>query len=123
MIEEGMQIIVIEDNEDDAARLVKFLHSHFNNKVVVISDGADAVNFLLFNGDTKPMLVLLDLVLPSVDGIEIFNIIRSEPESRSISVIFMVSSLHAKDYIESLGLHPDGYWRKATCESDPCRIE
>jgi CheY-like chemotaxis protein len=123
MIEEGMEIIVIEDNEDDAARLVKFLRSHFDNKVIVITDGADAVNFLLFNADTTPKLVLLDLVLPSVDGIEIFNIIRSEPESRSISVVFMISSVRAKEYIESLGLHPDGYWRKATCESDPCRIE
>jgi DNA-binding response OmpR family regulator len=119
-----MEIVLIEDNEDDAERMVKFLTSQFKNPIRVIRDGAEAVEFLMFETDSRPKLILLDLVLPSVDGIEIFRIIRSEPERRKLSVIFLISSLNTKTYIESLGIHPDGYLKKpTTSDLIPTRIE
>ncbi|MBT1702249.1 response regulator [Chryseosolibacter indicus] len=115
-MKEDLEIVLIEDNEDDAERLIKFLRSHVNNKIRYIQDGAEAVKFLLFESDGAPKLILLDLVLPSVDGFEVFDIIRSEPKERELSVIFLVSSLRSKEYVESLGVKPDGYLIKPKLE-------
>lgn len=122
-MKEGLEIVLIEDNEDDAERLIKFLRSHVDNNIRYIQDGAEAVKFLLFESDHVPKLILLDLVLPSVDGFELFNIIRSEPKERGLSVIFLVSSIRSKEYIESLGIKPDGYLIKPRLEENfPVRL-
>lgn len=122
-MKEQMEIVVIEDNEEDAARILKFLHTHFSNDVIYISDGAEAVSFLMFRSDSKPKLILLDVILPSVDGIELFHIIRAEPRSREIYVVFLINSLQTKEYIESRGITPNGYLLKPKNHSLPCRIE
>jgi CheY-like chemotaxis protein len=119
----AMEIILIEDNEEDAERMLKFLKANFTNNIRHFQDGAEAVKFLLFDHTDIPKLILLDLVLPSVDGLEIFHIIRSEPVERKLSVIFLISSIESKNYIESLGIHPDGFLKKATREKMPARIE
>lgn len=119
---EDMEIVLIEDNEDDAERLLKFLRSEFKNPIRYINDGADAVEFLMFTGDKSPKLILLDLVLPSVDGIEVFNIIRSEPLERKLQVILLVSSERSKEYLESIGVQPDGFMKKPKGTELPVRI-
>lgn len=119
---DDMEIVLIEDNEDDAERLLKFLRGQFKNPIRHIHDGAEAVEFLMFTSDKCPKLILLDLVLPSVDGIELFNIIRSEPEERHLQVIFLVSSEKSKQYLESLGMHPDGFIKKPRGNELPVRI-
>jgi DNA-binding response OmpR family regulator len=119
---EEMEIVLIEDNDDDADNLVRFIRMNFSNKITLIRDGAEAVNYFLFCLDSKPKLILLDIVLPSVDGIELFQIIRSEPSERNLSVVFLVSSPRSKEYIESLGLHPDGYLKKPRGVLPPSRL-
>jgi len=117
-----MEIVLIEDNEDDAHRMMCFLRRHFTNDIRLIQDGAEAVNFLLFENDSKPKLILLDVVLPSVDGIELYNIIRAEPKERDLSVVMLISSDKSKEYLNSLNIKPDGYMRKPKGESIPCRL-
>ncbi len=121
-VTDDMEIILIEDNEDDAERLLKFLRGQFKNPIRHIHDGAEAVEFLMFTADRCPKLILLDLVLPSVDGIELYNIIRSEPADRNLHVILLVSSERTKQYLESLGMHPDGFMKKPKDNGIPIRI-
>jgi DNA-binding response OmpR family regulator len=116
------EIVLVEDNEDDARGMIAFLRANGTTNVRWIQDGATAAEFLLFQTDHTPRLVLLDLVLPSMDGIELFKLIRAEPEERNLTVIFLVSSLQAKAYVESLGLAPDGFLQKAKGNSPPCRL-
>ena len=123
MKEEEMEIVLIEDNDEDAARMLKFLRSNLKNSVRLIQDGGTAAEFLLFETDSIPKLILLDLVLPSVDGIELYQMIRAEPSQRHLSVIFLVSSPQSKEYLESLGLQPDGYIRKPHDGQPPLRLE
>lgn len=117
-----MEIIIIEDDDECAEDILKFIKTHFNNAVRVFNDGAQAAEFLLFPTHDQPTLVLLDLTIPSIDALELFRMIKSEPAEREILVMFLVSSLRSKEYIESLGLHPDGYLKKAKGSSPPCRI-
>lgn len=119
-----MEIVLIEDDEDDAERMLKFLRSNFSNKIRHLDDGAKAVEFLLFETDTVPKLILLDLFLPYMDGVELYEMIRLEPAKRNLSVMFLLSSKESKEYLDSLGLKPDGYLIKPTRKNNvPARIE
>jgi len=117
-----MEIVIIEDNDEDAISLLKFLKANVTNSIRLIQDGAHAAEFLLSEADSVPKLILLDLILPSVDGLELYRLIRSQPEKRKLFVVFLVSSSQAKDYIESIGLCPDGYLKKPTNEKIPLRF-
>jgi CheY-like chemotaxis protein len=121
-MEEGMEIVLIEDNDEDARMLMEFLHEHVSNSIKLIQDGAEAAEYLLFQTDDTPRLILLDIILPSVDGIELFRIIRAEPAQRNLSVVFLISAERSKEYIESLGLHPDGFLIKPKGALPPVRI-
>lgn len=121
-MKEGMEIVLIEDNDEDATRLLRFLKSNVTNSVRLIQDGAEAAEFLLFETDTRPKLILLDLVLPNVDGIELYNLIRSEPAQRNLSVVFLITSSKSKEYLDSIGVRPDGYLKKPTSEMSPMRL-
>jgi two-component system, response regulator len=119
-----MEIVLIEDDEDDAERMLKFLRANFTNKIRHIEDGAKAVEFLLFETDSVPKLILLDLFLPYMDGVELYEMIRLEPAKRNLSVMFLISSKESKNYLDSLGLRPDGYLVKPTRNNHvPARIE
>jgi two-component system, response regulator len=119
-----MEIVLIEDDEDDAERMLKFLRANFTNKIRHLDDGAKAVEFLLFETDSVPKLILLDLYLPYMDGVELYEMIRHEPARRNLSVMFLISSDDSKTYIDSLGLKPDGYLRKPNRRNSiPARIE
>jgi DNA-binding response OmpR family regulator len=122
-MEAEMEIVLVEDNEDHAEQLIKFLKKNVTNNVRHIQDGAQAVEYLMFECDAIPKLFLLDVVLPSVDGIEVFKMIKSEPKNRNLAVMFLISSQGTKEYLESLGLHPDGFLQKPTVDQLPCRIE
>jgi CheY-like chemotaxis protein len=122
-MKEGMEIVVIEDNEEDATRIIKFLKANVTNSVRLIHDGAEAAEFLLFETDSIPKLILLDLMLPYVDGFELYRMIKSEPKTRKLSVIFLISSAKTKDYIESIGIHPDGYLLKSGNELCPMSLD
>jgi CheY-like chemotaxis protein len=118
----ALELVLIEDDEDGAQRMLKFLRANFENSIRHISDGEEAVRFLLFPTDNVPKIILLDVMLPNVDGIELFQMIRLEPRERNLSVIFLVNSPESKEYLESKGLHPDGFLIKPRKDGIPARI-
>lgn len=117
-----MEIVLIEDNDEDARALINFLHDHICNTIRLIQDGGQAAQYILLEPSEIPRLILLDVVLPTVDGIDLFRLIKSEPAGKNLSVIFLVSSKETKSYLESLGLHPDGFLKKPRRGSLPVRL-
>ena len=122
MVMEGMEIVLIEDDEDAAVPMLKFLRANFVNPIRYIQDGGRAAEFLLLECDKGPKLILLDTVLPHIDGVELFRMIRLEPACRNLSVLFLVNDESAKQYLEGLGLRPDGYLKKPTGSTLPVYI-
>lgn len=121
-MKKALEFVLVEDDEEDAQRMLKFLRANFENSIRYISDGEEAVRFLLFPTDNVPKVFLLDVMLPNVDGVELFQMIRLEPRERNLSVIFLVSSRESKEYLESKGIHPDGFLIKPRKDGIPVRI-
>lgn len=115
---ETRTILLVEDNPDDEALTQRALRMHnLGNNVVVVRDGAEALSFLLGLGDTAPAqelpeLMLLDLKLPKVDGLEVLRQIRANPRTRRLPVVVLTSSKEEQDVIASYELGANSYVRK-----------
>jgi two-component system response regulator len=113
-------ILLIEDNQDDEElALLAFRKSNIANDVVVARDGAEALDYLLGTGahagrDPKvlPQVVLLDLKLPKIDGLEVLKRLRADPRTRRLPVVVLTSSREEQDLIESYDLGANSYVRK-----------
>lgn len=114
---EKVDILLVEDNPSDVKLALHAFKRHkLANSVHVVRDGAKALEFLFHEGEyadrdcePPPRLVLLDLKLPLVDGIEVLRKIKSEPRTRSIPVVVMTSSHEERDVIESYELGVNSY--------------
>jgi len=111
-------ILLVEDSPDDVALTLRALKSHnIRNEVAVVDDGAKALEFL-FGGDGRPpaaalpAVVLLDLKLPKVDGLEVLRRIRSEERTRIVPVVILTSSDEQRDMVEGYSLGANSYVRK-----------
>jgi two-component system response regulator len=111
-------ILLVEDNPDDEALTRRALaKNNIQNEIVVARDGAEALDCLFGTGQHEgrplaPELVLLDLKLPKVDGLEVLRRIRSHPQTRLLPVVILTSSLEEKDVISGYGLGANSYIRK-----------
>ena len=106
------EILLIEDDADDAELTIHALKKYnVANPILHIDDGEKALDFLFKNGH-KPSLILLDLKMPRVDGIQILRRLKSDPEMRDIPVVALISSKEGKNYLESFGLKADAYMIK-----------
>jgi len=110
------EILLVEDQDADAELTLRALKKHhLANKVVWVRDGAEALEFLYRTGayagrsDRKPRLILLDLKLPKVDGIEVLARLKSDPTMRTIPVVIMTSSAEERDVIDSYKLGVNSY--------------
>ena len=114
---EKIEILMAEDNERDAEMTQRALRKHnLGNRVHRVKDGAEALEFLFCTGayagrtlDELPKLILLDLKMPKVDGIEVLRRIKSEERTRVIPVVMMTSSNEERDVIESYRLGVNSY--------------
>jgi CheY-like chemotaxis protein len=110
-------ILQVEDNLDDIRLLeLAFKISRIKNELVVVTDGKEALDYLFYrdkyvgrNPGDKPLLVLLDLKLPLVDGLEVLKEVRSNEDTRSIPVIVLTSSDEPGDHDESQKLGANAY--------------
>lgn len=103
------EILLIEDDADDAELTIHALKKHhLANPIVHIDDGEKALE-LLFSDRQMPTLILLDLKMPRVDGIEILRKLKSDPEKKSIPVVALISSKEGRNYVESFQLKADAY--------------
>ena len=113
---ETKTILLIEDNPDDEElTLLAFRKNNFTNPIVVARDGAEAIEILF--GETArthplPFLVLLDLKLPKVDGLEVLQRIRSDERTRLLPVVVLTSSKEESDILASYSLGCNSYVRK-----------
>jgi two-component system, response regulator len=119
MIEETL-ILLVEDNPDDVDLTLRaFQRSRLKNTVVVARDGAEALDYLFGTGiyaerDTNqlPSLVLLDIKLPKVDGVEVLTAIRQNPATELLPVVILTSSDEQEDLIKSYRSGANSYIRK-----------
>ncbi len=113
-------ILLVEDNPDDEALTVRALKKNkILNEVVVARDGVQALDYLFGQGphagrDTTetPQVVLLDLKLPKVDGLEVLRRLRADDRTRLLPVVILTSSNEERDRINGYGLGANSYVRK-----------
>lgn len=105
-------ILLVEDNPDDERLTLRALRrGHLANPVVVTRNGEEALR-QVFGPDPLPCVVLLDLKLPKVDGLEVLRQIRASDRTRLLPVVMLTSSSEDRDIIESYSLGANSYVRK-----------
>jgi two-component system, response regulator len=117
---EAIEILLVEDNESDAELTLHALEkSKLINKIVRVDDGEKALEFLFCCGpysdrtfSSPPRLVLLDLKLPKVDGMQVLRQVKSDPRTKAIPVILLTASKEERDVAESYHLGVNSYIQK-----------
>jgi two-component system response regulator len=111
-------ILLVEDDVDDAEMIMYTLRKLDNVSIVHIDDGVEALQYLFEGKAPQPSLILLDIRMPKVDGIQILRRLKADFQLRSIPVAMMISSHEGKSYVQSFGLNPDAYVSKPVdCKS------
>lgn len=113
-------ILLVEDNPDDVKLTMRALKkSNILNEIVVAQDGVEALDYLFGTGkydgrdmNIRPQVVLLDLKMPKVDGIEVLRRIRADERTQPLPVVVLTTSSEDRDKIESYKLGANSYVRK-----------
>ena len=112
-----VEILLVEDNPHDVElTLLALRESHVTNPVHVVRDGAEALEFIFCTGahadrniENGPKVILLDLKLPKVDGLEVLRQIKADPRTKTIPVVVLTSSREERDIVESYRLGTNSY--------------
>ncbi|HWA46113.1 MAG TPA: response regulator [Hypericibacter adhaerens] len=113
-------ILLVEDNDDDVALTIRaFKKNNIRNTVVVARDGVEALDYLFATGahsgrdrNDLPQVVLLDLKLPKLEGLEVLRRIRAEERTKTLPIVVLTSSKEEQDLIASYRLGCNSYVRK-----------
>ncbi len=116
-IESEVEILLVEDNPADAELTLRALKKrNLANRVTHVHDGEEALDFIFARGayatrdaDQHPKVILLDLKLPKVDGLEVLRAVKSDPSTRQIPVVMLTSSRQEQDIVESYRLGVNSY--------------
>jgi two-component system, response regulator len=119
-MEEAIEILLVEDDPKDVRLTLRELErENVKNRIAVARDGAEALDFLFCRGEFQdrlpnhpPKLVLLDLKLPKVNGLEVLREIKTNPETRPIPVVVLTSSGEERDVVDSYKLGVNSYIQK-----------
>jgi two-component system response regulator len=117
MTDSGIEILLVEDNPDDLDMALRALRkAHLANHIHVARDGAEAIDFIFGTGphagrkvENGPKVILLDLKLPKVDGIEVLRRVKSDPRTRMIPVVVLTSSKEQPDVSECYSIGVNSY--------------
>ncbi|MCF7793971.1 MAG: response regulator [Candidatus Cloacimonetes bacterium] len=120
MAAKSVEILLVEDNIHDERLTIKALQkNNLTNKLHVVRDGEEALEFLFHTGRYKkdetsqeidpPRLILLDLKLPKIDGLELLNIIKKDERTKTIPVVILTSSTQESDMLQSYRLGVNSY--------------
>ena len=115
-----IEILLVEDNPRDAEMTLRSLRKHnFANRVHWVKDGAEALDFIFAGGaysdrniNNIPKVILLDLRLPKVDGLEVLRAVKSDERAKLIPVVVLTSSREDRDIVESYNLGVNSYITK-----------
>jgi CheY-like chemotaxis protein len=117
-------ILLAEDNANDVELALAALHGHVANPIAVVRDGAEALDFLYRRGahasrpDELPCVILLDLKMPKVDGLEVLRTVKGDPALRTIPVVVLTSSAEESDLVRSYELGVNAYVVKPVAFSE-----
>ncbi len=114
---EQVEILLVEDNPHDGELALRVLKKHnLANQIVWVRDGAEALDFIFCDGQYagrnmlgQPSLLLLDLKLPKVDGLEVLRRVKGDERTRTIPVVVLTSSQEERDMVESYKLGVNSY--------------
>lgn len=116
MQQELRRILLVEDSQNDVELILTALaENHLANEVVVVRDGEEALDYLYRRGvfrlrmEGQPVVVLLDLKLPKIDGLEVLAQLKSDSELRRVPVVVLTSSREEQDLIKSYDLGTNAY--------------
>ena len=117
---ENKLILLVEDNPDDEALTLRALKkNNVGNTVAIVRDGAEALDFLFCTGEyadrdprDKPQVILLDLKLPKVDGLEVLRRVRADERTQRLPIVILTSSKEEQDIIRGYSLGANSYVRK-----------
>lgn len=112
-----MEIVLVEDNPNDMELALRALKkNNIANNIIALEDGEQALDYLYGRGEfadrnttVNPRLILLDLKLPKMDGLEVLKVIKSDPEKKMIPVVMLTSSKEECDVVESYRLGVNSY--------------
>jgi len=116
----GKIILLVEDNPDDVQLTLRSLRkNNIQNEVIVAKDGVEAIDYLLGRGayanrglSVLPVLVLLDIKLPRMDGIEVLRVLRQDQRTKLLPVVILTSSKEEKDLLNGYKFGANSYVRK-----------
>ncbi|MDM9582277.1 MULTISPECIES: response regulator [unclassified Nostoc] len=116
-LEQSISIVLVEDNPTDAELTIRALRrGRIGNNIQLLQDGAEALDFLFCRGEyahrsmtNQPKVILLDLKLPRVSGLEVLRQLKSDPRTQMIPVVVLTSSAEDQDMIESYQLGVNSY--------------
>jgi CheY-like chemotaxis protein len=114
---DDVEILLVEDNPNDVELTLRALQKqNLSTKVFVVKDGAEALDFMFATGayskrrvEKRPRVVLLDLKLPKVDGIEVLRRIKTDSQTNRIPVVMLTSSQEERDVLDSYNLGVNSY--------------
>jgi two-component system, response regulator len=109
-VQQKVDILLVEDNPDDAGLTIRALKKHnLANKLLHLEDGQEALDFLFNDENEMPRLVLLDLKMPRVDGIDVLRRLKNDEKRKVIPVVVLTSSKEEKDIVESYQIGVNAY--------------
>lgn len=111
-VNKTVEILLVEDNDHDAEMALRALKkNNISNKVIRLKDGEEALEFLFGTGDFEgrsihnhPRLILLDLKMPKVDGLEVLKEVRANEDTANIPIVMLTSSKEERDMVEGYKL-------------------
>jgi len=120
MKRDEVEILLVEDNPDEVElTIIAFRRNNLADKVHVVRDGEEALDFFFCRGaysdrrfDTPPKLVLLDLKLPKVDGLDVLREVKADRRTKSVPIVVMTSSTQPRDMVEGYQLGVNSYIQK-----------